>query len=70
MFEEGKGAKGGKKDLILTKKNRQRKRKLSEQMSEEKTLAEKKEKQEKEKTACSDSKDNKNNIHNKEDYQH
>lgn len=49
MFEEGKGAKGGKKDLILTKKNRQRKRKLSEQMSEEKTLAEKKEKQEKEK---------------------
>lgn len=49
MFDEGKGAKGGKKDLIQTKKNKQKKRKLSEQEIEEKLLAEKKEKQEKEK---------------------
>ena len=49
MFDEGKGAKGGKKDLIQTKKNEQKKRKLSEQEIEEKLLAEKKEKQEKEK---------------------
>lgn len=49
MFDEGKGAKGGKKDLIQTKKNEQKKIKLSEQEIEEKLLVEKKKKQEKEK---------------------
>ena len=46
MFSEEIGAKGGKKDLALTRKNKQRKKKIIQQEQEEKQVLEKKKIQE------------------------
>lgn len=46
MFSEEIGAKGGKKDLTLTRKNKQRKKKIIQQEQEEKQVLEKKKIQE------------------------